>query len=89
MQDCGQPPKDLVGDLGSMVTFDDDGNPCLPGLSPGTTDPSQCSVMWCSHIYFVLTSSCVCYMVIIFRDLCHLLNCLLLNCLIHDGFLNE
>lgn len=45
MQDCGQPPKDLVGDLGSMVTFDDDGNPCLPGLSPGTTDPSQCSVM--------------------------------------------
>lgn len=45
MQDCGQPPKDLVGDLGSMVTFDEDGNPCLPGLAPGTTDPSQCSVM--------------------------------------------
>lgn len=45
MQDCGQPPKDLVGDLGSMVTFDEDGNPCLPGLAPGTADPSQCSVM--------------------------------------------
>lgn len=45
MQDCGQPPKDLVGDLGSMVTFDEDGNPCLPGLAPGVTDPSQCSVM--------------------------------------------
>ena len=45
MQDCGQPPKDLVGDLGSMVTFDEDGNPCLPGLAPGMTDPSQCSVM--------------------------------------------
>ncbi|KDR12308.1 peroxisomal biogenesis factor 19 [Zootermopsis nevadensis] len=45
MQDCGQPPKDLVGDLGSVVTFDEHGNPCLPGLSPGVTDPSQCSVM--------------------------------------------
>ncbi|KAJ4443310.1 peroxisomal biogenesis factor 19 [Periplaneta americana] len=45
MQDCGQPPKDLVGDLGSVVTFDDQGNPRLPGLSPGATDPSQCSVM--------------------------------------------
>jgi len=45
MQDYGDPPKDLVGDVGSMVTFDEDGNPCLPGLSPGTTDPSQCSVM--------------------------------------------
>lgn len=45
MQDCGQPPKDLVGDLGSMMTFDEDGNPCLPSLAPGTTDPSQCSVM--------------------------------------------
>lgn len=46
MQDCGQPPKDLVGDLGSVVTFDEQGNPRLPGLSsPGMTDPSQCSVM--------------------------------------------
>ncbi|KAJ9595728.1 hypothetical protein L9F63_013091 [Diploptera punctata] len=44
MQDCGQPPKDLVGDLGPVVTFDEQGNPQLPGLTPGS-DLSQCSVM--------------------------------------------
>jgi hypothetical protein len=27
IQACGQPPKDLVGDLGSVVTFDEDGFP--------------------------------------------------------------
>lgn len=44
MQDCGQPPKELVGDLGSVVTFDEQGNPRLPGLTAGS-DPSQCSIM--------------------------------------------
>lgn len=64
MQDCGQPPKDLVGDLGSVVTFDEHGNPRLPGLESGATDPSQCSVMWrrvpCT---LFLTRGCVCLMV--------------------------
>lgn len=40
MQDCGQPPQDLVGDLNSIVSFDEQGNPRIPGM-----DPSKCSVM--------------------------------------------
>lgn len=44
MQDCGHPPKELVGDLGSIMTFDEQGNPQLPGLPMGA-DPSQCAVM--------------------------------------------
>ncbi|KAG8238701.1 hypothetical protein J437_LFUL018391 [Ladona fulva] len=39
MQDCGQPPKELVGDLNSIVQFDEQGNPKLPGLT------NQCSLM--------------------------------------------
>ncbi|XP_046382487.1 peroxisomal biogenesis factor 19 [Ischnura elegans] len=39
MQDCGQPPKELIGDLNSIVQFDEQGTPKLPGLS------NQCSVM--------------------------------------------
>lgn len=44
MQNCGHPPKDLVGDMNSVITFDERGNPVLPSLPPGT-DPSQCAVM--------------------------------------------
>ncbi|XP_047097667.1 peroxisomal biogenesis factor 19 [Schistocerca piceifrons] len=44
MQNCGHPPKDLVGDMNSVITFDEQGNPVLPSLPPGA-DPSQCAVM--------------------------------------------
>ncbi|XP_071441932.1 peroxisomal biogenesis factor 19 [Hetaerina americana] len=39
MQDCGQPPKELIGDLNSIVQFDEQGTPKLPGLT------NQCSMM--------------------------------------------
>lgn len=29
----GQPPKDLVGDMGPMINFDEAGNPVLPDVS--------------------------------------------------------
>lgn len=44
MQNCGQPPKDLVDDMGPAISFDDEGNPVFPSM-PGVSDPSQCSVM--------------------------------------------
>lgn len=33
LQEMGQPPKDLVGDLGPMINFDESGNPVLPDMS--------------------------------------------------------
>ncbi|XP_066991160.2 peroxisomal biogenesis factor 19 [Anabrus simplex] len=44
MQDCGHPPKELVSELGPIMTFDEEGNPQLPGLPVGA-DPNQCTVM--------------------------------------------
>jgi hypothetical protein len=46
MQDCGLPPKDLVGDLGPMVAFDEHGHPRMPmpGFGLGA-DPSERSSM--------------------------------------------
>lgn len=39
MQDCGQPPKELVGEMTPDLPFDEQGNLKLPGMS------DQCSVM--------------------------------------------
>uniref|UniRef100_A0A0P4WRK6 Peroxin-19 n=1 Tax=Scylla olivacea TaxID=85551 RepID=A0A0P4WRK6_SCYOL len=33
LQELGQPPKDLVGDMGPVMSFDPSGNPVLPDLS--------------------------------------------------------
>lgn len=33
LQELGQPPKDLVGDMGPIMSFDPSGNPVLPDLS--------------------------------------------------------
>ncbi|KAK7069080.1 Peroxisome chaperone and import receptor [Halocaridina rubra] len=33
LQEMGQPPKELVGDMGPMINFDDAGNPVLPDVS--------------------------------------------------------
>lgn len=33
LQELGQPPKDLVGDMGPMVNFDEAGNPQMPDMS--------------------------------------------------------
>lgn len=33
LQEMGQPPKDLVGDMGPMINFDGAGNPVLPDVS--------------------------------------------------------
>lgn len=41
MQDCGQPPPELAGDLGPMLNLDEHGNPQLPP----NFNPNQCSLM--------------------------------------------
>lgn len=49
LQEMGQPPKDLVGDMGPMINFDEAGNPVLPDMStllgaagfPGGAVPSD------------------------------------------------
>ncbi|CAL4185406.1 unnamed protein product [Meganyctiphanes norvegica] len=33
LQELGQPPKDLVGDMGPMINFDESGNPQMPDMS--------------------------------------------------------
>lgn len=44
MQDLGQPPSDLVGEMGPGLQFDAQGNPMMPpGLN--IADPNQCSLM--------------------------------------------
>ncbi|XP_076438352.1 peroxisomal biogenesis factor 19-like [Babylonia areolata] len=40
MQDLGQPPKDIVGDMAPGLEFDEHGMPKLPGM-----DSSQCCLM--------------------------------------------
>lgn len=41
MQDCGQPPAELAGDLGPMLSMDEFGNPQMPA----NLNPNQCSLM--------------------------------------------
>ncbi|KAK6633876.1 hypothetical protein RUM44_004483 [Polyplax serrata] len=41
IQDCGQPPPDLAGDLGPMLSIDEHGNPQIPP----NFSPSQCNLM--------------------------------------------
>lgn len=40
MQDCGHPPKELVGEMAPEIEFDEQGNPKIPGLQG-----DQCCVM--------------------------------------------
>lgn len=38
MQDCGPPPKEIVGEVAPGLNFDASGNPQFPGME-------QCSIM--------------------------------------------
>ncbi|CAH1798044.1 unnamed protein product [Owenia fusiformis] len=40
MQEFGQPPKDIVGEMAPGLQFDAEGNPQLPGMNP-----EQCNIM--------------------------------------------
>lgn len=44
MQDLGQPPSELVGEMGPGLQFDAQGNPMMPP-DLNIADPSQCSLM--------------------------------------------
>ncbi|XP_072049748.1 peroxisomal biogenesis factor 19-like [Amphiura filiformis] len=54
MESLGQPPPDIVGDMGPGFQFDEDGSPRIPGMipgmppgmmPPGMPNPEQCSIM--------------------------------------------
>ncbi|XP_015115214.1 peroxisomal biogenesis factor 19 [Diachasma alloeum] len=45
MQNCGQPPEDLVGEQTSLFQFDNDGNPMIGQSLPPGVDPQNCSIM--------------------------------------------
>lgn len=45
MQNCGQPPEDLVGEQTSLFQFDNDGNPMMGQALPPGVDPQNCSLM--------------------------------------------
>ncbi|OQR92371.1 hypothetical protein THRCLA_08722 [Thraustotheca clavata] len=53
MQECGQPPSEIVKELAPGLQFDDDGMPIMPNMGPGMFpgmaglpgSPYQCTVM--------------------------------------------
>lgn len=45
MQECGQPPPDLVGEMGSGLEFDENGLPRLPGLTGAGESNEKCNLM--------------------------------------------
>ncbi|XP_063991805.1 peroxisomal biogenesis factor 19 [Diachasmimorpha longicaudata] len=45
MQNCGQPPEDLIGDQTNLFDFDKDGNPLIGQSFPPGVDPKNCSII--------------------------------------------
>lgn len=58
MQDLGQPPKEIVGDMAPGLDFDANGVPKFPGTS------EACSIMW--SLFLIVIGS----FWIIFKESC-------------------